>query len=287
MKDSGKNKRHILHYASLIEAEGIVVIDNITTMPVFNEPFISEYMVFGVCNSGSNYAKYGINSGDLVQKDMYIIFPNHIIMADRVSEDYNTTLVVVSKGMFEEISSHFSFQRRFQYEQNPIYHLSDSQYEDILKIIAAMRVLGRSGMPSRKYHLIAMFVALIKLSDFFRCLSSSEEDSVVSRHRISAQFFDAIVKHYQQEHSVAFYAELLCLSPKYFSDVIKQETGHGAKYWIESYIIIEAKRLLRTQKNLNMQEISALLGYDDQTTFSRSFKKVAGETPSSFRQRHK
>jgi len=263
------------------------VIDNITTMPVFNEPFISEFLVFGVCNCGSNNAKYGINSGNLIQKDMYIIFPNHIVMAERVSEDYNATLVVVSKDMFEEISSHFSFQRRFLYEQNPIYHLKDSQYEDILKIIAAMRIISRSGMPSRKYHLITMFEALIKLSDFFRCLSNPDEEPAESRHRISAHFFDAIVKHYQQEHSVAFYAELLCLSPKYFSDVIKQETGHGAKYWIESYIIIEAKRLLRTQKDLNMQEISNMLGYEDQTTFSRSFKKCAGETPSAFRQKHK
>ena len=286
MKGTDTEKRHILHYSSLIEEEGIVVIDNITSMPVFNEPLISEYMVFGVCNSGSNNTKYGVNSGNLTQKDMYIIFPNHIVMAESVSEDYSTTLVVVSKNMFEEISSHFSFQRRFVYEQNPIYHLSDSQYEDILKIIVAMRIISRSGMPSRKYHLIAMFETLIKLSDFFRCLSNPDEEPAESRHRISAHFFDAIVKHYQQEHSVAFYAELLCLSPKYFSDVIKQETGHGAKYWIESYILIEAKRLLRTRKDLNMQEISNMLGYEDQTTFSRSFKKSAGETPSAFRQKH-
>lgn len=286
MKDTDTGKRHILQFSSLIEEEGIVVIDNITTMSVFNEPLIAEYMVFGVCNSGSNRAKYGVNSGNLIQKDMYIIFPNHIILAERVSEDYNTTLVVISKDMFEEISSHFSFHRRFLYEQSPIYHLTDSQYEDILQIIAAMRVVSHSGMPSRKNYLITMFETLIKLSDFFRCLSNPEEEPAESRHRISAHFFDAIVKHYQQEHSVAFYAQLHCLSPKYFSDVIKQETGHGAKYWIDYYILIEAKRLLRTQKNLNMQEISNMLGYEDQTTFSRSFKKGAGETPSAFRQRY-
>ncbi len=286
MKVADTEKRHFLQFISRIEEEGIVVIDNTIGTSVYYEPFISEYLVCSICRSGYHYAKYDMHDLRFVSKDISFSFPNHILVTEEVSEDYATTLVVVSKEIFDEYNSHFSFRRRLLYEQHPTFHLSDSQYESVLSIVDAMRALSSSGMPSRKYHLITLYETLVKLSDYYRQLSNPDEGLVGSRQRISVHFFDAIVKHYRLEHSVAFYADLLYLSPKYFSDAIKQETGHGAKYWIESYILVEAKRLLRTREDLNMQEISNMLGYEDQTTFCRSFKKGTGMTPTEFRQHH-
>jgi AraC-like DNA-binding protein len=82
---------------------------------------------------------------------------------------------------------------------------------------------------------------------------------------------------------VGFYAGLACLSTKHFSDVVKQETGHTAAYWIHRQVVVEAKMLLHMRRDLTVQAISYMLGFDEQATFSRYFRRETGLSPSEFR----
>ena len=93
-----------------------------------------------------------------------------------------------------------------------------------------------------------------------------------------------LVAHHCESREVRFYARLLCLSPKYFGTIIKQETGVSAGEWIARYVVIRAKTLLRHRPDLTIQQIYQRLGFTDAATFSRYFKATAGMSAKAYRE---
>ena len=82
---------------------------------------------------------------------------------------------------------------------------------------------------------------------------------------------------------VGFSVQLACLSAKHFSAVIKEETGHTAAHWIHNQVVAEAKMLLHMRHDLTVQAISDMLGFDEQASFSRYFRRETGLYPTEFR----
>ena len=79
-----------------------------------------------------------------------------------------------------------------------------------------------------------------------------------------------------------FYAQQLEVSPKHLSRTIKAQTGYTAVEWIEKFVILEAKVLLKSS-NLNIQQISDELNFASQSFFGKYFKKITGMSPKEFR----
>ena len=82
--------------------------------------------------------------------------------------------------------------------------------------------------------------------------------------------------------TVKHFAERCFLSPNYFGDLIKKETGRTPQEYIQNKIIGLAKdELLSTTKTIN--EISYELGFQYSQHFNRYFKRGTGMTPSEYR----
>jgi AraC-like DNA-binding protein len=81
---------------------------------------------------------------------------------------------------------------------------------------------------------------------------------------------------------MAFYADKLCLTPKYLSKLIKQASGKSAPEWIDNFVILEAKNLLK-YTNLAIKEIVFQLHFPNQSVFYKFFKAHTGMTPSEYR----
>ena len=99
---------------------------------------------------------------------------------------------------------------------------------------------------------------------------------------ISRKFSQLVELNYNKLHSVSQYAELLCISPKTLNRKIVREKGTSPNTIIKNRIILQAKRLL-VNTDLTVKEISAQLGYDDQSYFVRFFKIQTGESPAEFK----
>ena len=114
--------------------------------------------------------------------------------------------------------------------------------------------------------------------------NNGEVNRQPSQHEeILTSFIEAVTKHYDKSREVRYYADMLCLSPKYFAAIIKQQTGVNASTWISNYVVVQAKTLLRYHRNLTVQQIAIRLGFTDQASFSRFFKKKTGQSPSEYR----
>ena len=85
--------------------------------------------------------------------------------------------------------------------------------------------------------------------------------------------------------TVKFMAEQLHLSPRYLSDLLKQETGKTAIELIHIFLISEAKNLLRKEEN-TVAGIAYALGFENLPYFSRLFKKETGMSPNMFKKHY-
>ena len=81
-----------------------------------------------------------------------------------------------------------------------------------------------------------------------------------------------------------FYANLLCITPKYLSSVIHEVSGKYATEWIDEYVIFEAKALLKNY-NITIKEICQKMNFSTQSMFAKYFKKHTGQTPRDFRKK--
>jgi len=96
------------------------------------------------------------------------------------------------------------------------------------------------------------------------------------------QFTKLVEKHYMKLRLVQDYADLLSVTGKHLSEVVKKETGQTALSLIHSRLFSEAKFLLcRTE--MSVKEISDTLNFDTSSHFGRFIKQFSGYNPSDFR----
>ena len=81
-----------------------------------------------------------------------------------------------------------------------------------------------------------------------------------------------------------FYADKLCLTPKYLSSVIHEVSGKFAGEWIDDHVVTLAKSLL-TSSMKTIQEISYDLNFTTPSSFTKYFKRITGDTPREYRNR--
>ncbi len=107
--------------------------------------------------------------------------------------------------------------------------------------------------------------------------------NVSSRSRVMFERFIKLVSEYHTVHrNVGFYADRLCLTPKYLSRVIKETTGRSAPEWIDAYVILEAKNLLKYSGKA-IKEIVYQMSFPNQSVFYKFFKARTGMTPTEYR----
>ena len=91
-----------------------------------------------------------------------------------------------------------------------------------------------------------------------------------------------VAEHYRQAHDVSFYADKLCITPRYLSQVTDNVVAKSPKQIIADYLMSEAKSYLETTR-LTVQEIADKLGFSSQALFCKFFKNQENTSPSEYR----
>lgn len=113
-------------------------------------------------------------------------------------------------------------------------------------------------------------------------MNQESSQSIQNRQKQLLDRFLALVQeHYLTERSIQFYADKLCLTPKYLSQVIREASGRYAGDWIKDYVILEAKALLKSKK-YTVQQVSDRLNFSNASFFGKFFKATVGCSPRRY-----
>ena len=129
----------------------------------------------------------------------------------------------------------------------------------------------------------AMFYQLVQF--YHKRLTGIITDSAVQpvgrRHDYVRDFIKLVHLHYIRERSVSFYADKLFISSKYLSMLVKDATGRTAARWIDDFVIMEAKNMLRFSGK-NIQQVAFALNFPTQSSFGKFFKHITGMSPTEY-----
>lgn len=101
-------------------------------------------------------------------------------------------------------------------------------------------------------------------------------------HLMVKNFLQLIEENYHHNLRVNHYAELLSVTPNHLTQTVREITGKTSLALIQEKSIVEIKRLL-VHTNMNVTEIADAMNFQDQSYFTKYFKKVTGITPLQFR----
>lgn len=90
-------------------------------------------------------------------------------------------------------------------------------------------------------------------------------------------------KHYSRKLSLEHVAQEVYLSPSYFGKIFKQEMGYSFSAYLNRLRIEQSKRFLAHQ-NMKLVDIALLVGFEDQSYFTKVFKRIVGVSPNQYRQ---
>lgn len=116
----------------------------------------------------------------------------------------------------------------------------------------------------------------------FTTRSEQNRDTIVKFERLLDEYFDGPMPQENGLPTVKYFADKVFLSPNYFGDMIRKQTGKTASDYIQSKIIGLAKEKM-LQSDKTMSQIAAELGFQYPQHLSRMFKRVTGHTPNEYR----
>lgn len=176
----------------------------------------------------------------------------------------------------------------FSYEANEALHLSERERKIIIDCVEKIKYEVDRVIDKHSKRLIATNIEL--LLDYcmrfydrqFITRSEVNHDVLIKFERLLDEYFKDKTLRKKGLPQVRYFADKVCLSPNYFGDLIKKETGMTAQEYIQNKIITVAKEWV-SDTDLTISQISYELGFQYSQHFNRFFKKGVGCTPVEYR----
>lgn len=250
-------------------------------------PFKIQFAMAHLCLSGSMRVRLNLNEYELHRNSLQIVTPGSIGECLEISDDYRTVFIALPNDYIitEENSEGALIVRKFLARQS-LLELTDAQTAEFLSICRAMRDKLRQPDFRFKYDILKGYLQVLygNICQLMVPLVEAQEVRQGSRKKqIFDRFLEELRQHCTMERSVGFYAERLCLTPKYLSQVVYAVSGRHAGEWIRDYVILEAKALLKSGQ-YTVQQVSDQLNFANQSFFGVYFKKAVGCSPTAYKE---
>jgi AraC family transcriptional activator of pobA len=235
--------------------------------------------------------KYGRDTYDYQDRTLVFVAPGQIINVS-IDEDYSPQgfALLFHPDLIHgtPLGKHMDDYTFFSYESREALHLSEKERKIVLDCFDKIRYELEQRTDNHSRTLIAANIELF----LNYCVRFYERQfitrSTINRNNIER--FDNLLKDYFQSKkpqtiglpAVAYCAEQLHLSPNYFGDMVKKETGKTALEYIQLKVMDTAKEKIMDISR-SVSEIAYELGFKYPQHFTRAFKKYTGHTPVDYR----
>lgn len=270
----------------------IAVIDLSKAKPMPARSFNFGLYVIGLKELNLGQLRYGRRHYDYQEGSLIFVSPGQVVGVQPGTELFNPKgwALLFHPDLINgtHLGKHIQEFSFFSYDVNEALHLSDKEKSMVIDCFAKIEYELDQNIDKHSKKLIASNIELLLnyCTRFYDRQFFTRDDA----NKGILERFEHLLKNYflsdkpQNEGlpSVSYFADALSLSPNYFGDLIKKETGRSAQEYIQSKVIDMAKeRVFDLSKSVS--EIAYELGFKYPQHFTRLFKQKTGFTPNDYR----
>ncbi len=252
---------------------------------IFERGFFFLLVINGTAKLSDTYGNYDICSGNLV-----VLTPSTTSSIEHFDADFSLKIVYIVPSYFDSLpDGQPLYNQVARYLGNyrlPVFILESDRFSYLKQ---TMVLFGDRLNIMNVYHdgiirnLCNFF--LLQMADAL-CVENDDTTVFVKReNEIFRNFKKLLVENYRKHHSIGFYADSLNITTTYLSRVVKSVTGSTVCFHISKMLCSDARRLLECT-DMDIKEISDMLGFSDQSVFGKFFMRKTGVSPLKFRMKN-
>ena len=272
-----------------------ILIDNLdeptaeapTDWEFVNHPVKLSFTTAIFCVTGRLRVQVNLQDLELTTNDVLIVQEGAIGEYHGMENDTQIAVIAFTSEYFQaafQTEATMSLQRRLH--ASPLCHLSAEAMNESITIYRLMKAkVNETDNPFRKGALFGYTQVLT--FNAYRHLLPHESENGKAKERSNRQqelysrFINEVQRNYSRERGIAYYADALCVTPKYLSQVVHKVSGRFAGDWITDFVILEAKAMLKSRK-YTVQQIADTLNFANQSFFGKYFKDKVGCSPTQY-----
>ena len=266
-----------------------IAANSASEMEIFRFPSRLNALIIGVGTEGETSLTSNLQEFRLKKDSLFIFSPKHILQVQS-NNRFKAHLIVIAPDFLKRINidTKRMMPLFLQFGSLPCMELTHAESQSLRSFISMVEQELKGSETDFSSEIIGGLIAatIYKVGDILThyLTEHPEVDSPIHNRaeEYFRQFTELLGEHYKHERSVGFYARQLCITPKYLTTLIKRISGKSVSEWIDNYVILEAKTLLK-YSNMSVQEIAYFLNFPNQSFFGSYFKRNAGMSPSQYK----
>ena len=266
-----------------------IAANSSSQMEVFRFPGRLDAFVIGVCTEGETTFTSNLKEYRLKKDSLFIIGPKHILQIQ--SDDrFKAHVIVITPDFLRRINidTKHMMPLFLQFGSRPCMELTHKECTSLRSFISMVEQELEGPETDFAVEIVGGLIAatIYKVGDILTHYIEEHPELENPMHNRAEEYFkqftELLGEHYTRERSVGYYARQLCITPKYLTTLIKRISGKSVSEWIDSFVILEAKTLLK-YSNMSVQEIAYYLNFPNQSFFGSYFKRNTGMSPSQYK----
>ncbi len=278
----------ILNLINQISADRLgdefIMIDNFKdgsqNLGIINCPIKMVGMTITLCKTGQLYYNVDCEKITVNPNEIIILLPGKIVeIVGGTAEGVWASISIIGNYL-EPVASYPDFQKFMHHIYvDPLISLNQDTFDEILRLYANLKAFLKHQPQS---HLKMGLCGYLQVFfSFLLDVNHSKFENIGRSKELYYKFIDLVRKNYHIERSVAFFADKLCITPKYLSEVIKKASGYLPSQIISHMVILEAKAMIKTNR-YTIAQISDILGFANPSFFAKYFKAHTGFSPIQY-----
>ncbi len=271
--------------------DDILIIDNIKVLQ-HPDPVRLQMNMIASCLQGSLKAELNGKNIEVEQGDIFISPPNSTLNFIEASEDFACTAMCVSNhGMLNILRSHISVWNRAMYvskvavlKMNETDTMFYQKFTDLVRLCLDPSFCERSSWQPYRREIVETLLksALLAVSNLL-LEGMPQEAASSSSNDLFDRFLDLLQQADIKHQPVEYFAQQLCITPKYLSIVCKRHSGKTAIDWITEYTLSDITYYLRSTTK-SIKEISGILGFSNTSFFGKYVREHLHMSPLKYRE---
>jgi len=266
--------------------DDLLLFNEVADVPLPSEPRKMSCLLMALCINGTaqytvDTVEHKVNAGDLI-----IISEGQVIDDFMLSDDCRGIAIMVSYDFFREViagihelSSLFIFSRN-----HPVCNLLKEEVSNIVNYFKLIKSKVQEVDHHFRKDVVRMLLSTM-IYDVSNAIYRIQNTSTQRRTRaesIFTEFIKLVENNFRNERRVGWYSQQLCITPKYLSETIKAVSHRTPNEWIDNYVTLEIRILLKNSSK-SIKEIAQDLHFPNQSFLGKYFKEHVGMSPSKYR----